>query len=129
MPNEVVPALAPHVDVLATITGTTLDLLHFIVGGRPGLLARRTAPSRGRRHHWTLIQARGPSGEETPARGGVGTLPSSARGGVEARLSSSTALLRGGVLTASPSLIGVPAVALAGAGCSSALSATVVTAG
>ena len=59
MTNEVVPALAPHVNVLATILGTTLDLLHFIVGGRPGLLALRTTPGRGRRHHWTLTQARG----------------------------------------------------------------------
>ena len=59
MSNEVVPALAPHVDVLATITGMTLDLLHFIVEGRPGLLVRRISPGRGRRHHWALIQARG----------------------------------------------------------------------
>ena len=37
MANEMVPALAPHVNVLVTILGTTLDFLHFIVGGRPGL--------------------------------------------------------------------------------------------
>ena len=48
MTDEVVPALAPHVDVLATILETALDLLHFIVGGRPGLLALRTTPGRGR---------------------------------------------------------------------------------
>jgi len=44
MTNEVVPALAPHVNVLATILGTTLDLLHFFVEGRLGLLALRTPP-------------------------------------------------------------------------------------
>ena len=59
MTNEVVPVLAPHVDVLATILGMTLDLLHFIVRGHLGLLALRTTSGRGRRHHWTLIQARG----------------------------------------------------------------------
>jgi hypothetical protein len=51
MTNEVVPSLAPHVNVLTTILGTTLDLLHFIVGGRLGLLALRTTPGRGRRNH------------------------------------------------------------------------------
>jgi len=45
MTNEVVPALAPHVNVLVTILGMTLDLLHFIVGGRLGLLARCTTPA------------------------------------------------------------------------------------
>ena len=69
-----------------------------------------------------------PTGEEAPARGGVGTLPSSAGGGVGALPSSSTTLLVGGVLAASLSLVGVPAVALARAGCSSVLSAAFVAA-
>jgi len=51
MSNKVVPALAPHVDVLAAITGTTLDLLHIVVRGLPGLLIRRAASGCGRRHH------------------------------------------------------------------------------
>ena len=59
MTNEMVPALALHVNVLATILGTTLDLLRFVVGGRLGPFALRTTPSRGRSHHWTLVQAMG----------------------------------------------------------------------
>ena len=51
-----------HGDVLAAVTGTTLDLLHIIVRGRLGLLVRRTAAGRGRRHHWPLVQARGAYG-------------------------------------------------------------------
>ena len=51
MSNKVVPALAPHVDMLAAITGTTLDLLHIVVRGFPRLLIRRAVPGCGRRHH------------------------------------------------------------------------------
>ena len=52
MSNKVVPALAPHVDMLAAITGTTLDLFHVVIRGLEGLLVRRTASGCGRRHHW-----------------------------------------------------------------------------
>ena len=45
--GPVVPTLAPHVNMLATIIGAPLDLLHFIIGGRLGLLAFRATPSRG----------------------------------------------------------------------------------
>ena len=45
--NKVVPALAPHVDVLAAITGTTLDLLHVVVRGLLGLLVCRTTSGCG----------------------------------------------------------------------------------
>jgi len=69
-----------------------------------------------------------PTGDEVPARGGVGT-PLSSAGGVGALLSSSTTLLGGGVLAASSFLVGVLVVALAGAGCSSVLVAVVVAAG
>ena len=69
-----------------------------------------------------------PTGEEAPARGGVGTLPSPS-GGVGTLSSSPTTLLGGGVLDASSSLVGVLAVALAGAGCASALVAAVAAAG
>jgi hypothetical protein len=51
MTNKLVPALAPHVDMLAAITGTTLDLLHVVVRGFPGLLIRRAVPGCGRRHY------------------------------------------------------------------------------
>jgi hypothetical protein len=49
--NKVVPALAPHVDVLAAITGMTLDLLHIVVRGLLGLLICRTTSACGRGHH------------------------------------------------------------------------------
>jgi len=55
MSNEVVPALAPHVDVLSAIAGTTLDLLHVVVRGFLGLLICRTASGCGRGHHWPLV--------------------------------------------------------------------------
>ena len=60
--NKVVPVLAPHIDVLATITGTTLDLLHVVIRGLLWLLVRRTASGRGRGHHWSLVWARGAHG-------------------------------------------------------------------
>ena len=59
MTNEVVPTLAPHVNVLETIMGATLDFFYFIVGGRLGLLALCATPSRGHGYHWTLTPARG----------------------------------------------------------------------
>jgi len=58
MTNEMVPTLAPHVNMLATIMGTTLDFFYFVVGGRPGLLTLRATPSHGHRYYWTLIPAR-----------------------------------------------------------------------
>jgi len=129
MSDDVVPALVPHVDMLAAITGTTLDLLYVIVGAvrdssfaalPPAVVAGITGP-------WSRPGE--PTGEEAPARGGIGTPLSSAGGGVRDLLSSSTTLLGGGVLVASSFLVGVLAAALAGAGCSSALSAAVVTVG
>jgi len=55
----VVPTLAPYVNMLATIVGTPLDFLHFVVGGRLGLLALRATPSHGNGYHRTLTPARG----------------------------------------------------------------------
>jgi len=121
MSDEVVPALAPHVDVLAAITGTTLDLLHVIIGGRrvssfaalpPTVVVGITGP-------WSRPGE--PTGEEAPARGGIGTPLSSTDGGVGALHSSSTTLLGGRVLAASSFLLGTAG--------SSALSAAVVVAG
>ena len=43
--NKMVPMLAPHINVLATIMGTALDFFHFVVGGRPGLFALRATPA------------------------------------------------------------------------------------
>jgi hypothetical protein len=114
MSNKVVPALAPHVDVLATITGTTLDLLHVVIGGFRGFSFAALPPAavEGITGPWSRPGE--PTGEEAPARGGDGTLPSSA-GGVGTLLPSSAIVLGGGVLPASPSLGGVLAAALAGA--------------
>jgi len=55
----VVPTLAPHVNMLATIMGAPLDLLHFVIGGCLGLLALCATPSRGNRYQRTLTPARG----------------------------------------------------------------------
>jgi hypothetical protein len=57
--GPVIPTLAPHVNMLATIVGAPLDLLHFIIGGRLGLLALRATPSGGNRYQRTLTPARG----------------------------------------------------------------------
>ena len=57
--NEMVPTLAPHVNMLATILGTALDFLYLIVGGRPGLFALRITSSRGHRCYRTKNLARG----------------------------------------------------------------------
>jgi hypothetical protein len=108
-----VPTLAPHVNVLATIMGATLDFFYFVVGGRLGLLALCATPSRGHRYHWTLIPARGSFGEEVSARGGVGALLSLAIGGVMALSPSSATLLGEDILVASSSLAGVLAPVLA----------------
>jgi len=59
MTNKMVPTLAPHVNMLATIMGTALDFFYFVVGGRPVLFALRATPSRSHRYYWTLISARG----------------------------------------------------------------------
>jgi hypothetical protein len=37
--SPVVPTLTPDINMLAPIMGTPLDLLHFVVGARLGLLA------------------------------------------------------------------------------------------
>ena len=59
MAGPVVPTLAPNVNVLATIVGTPLDLLHFVIRGRADLLALRATPSHGNGYHRTLTPARG----------------------------------------------------------------------
>ena len=59
MADEVVPTLAPHENVLATIMGAPLDLFHLVVGGCLGLPAFRATPSRGHGYYWTLTPARG----------------------------------------------------------------------
>ena len=59
MTNEMVSTLAPHVNVLATVMGTALDFLYFVVGGCSGLFALRATPSRGHRYYRTLNSARG----------------------------------------------------------------------
>jgi hypothetical protein len=56
--DPVVPMLVPYVDVLATIVGMPLDLLHFIVGGRRSFLASCTTPNHGNGYHWTLTSVR-----------------------------------------------------------------------
>jgi hypothetical protein len=58
MAGPVVPMLAPYVDVLATIMGTPLDLLHFVVGGHRDFLASYTTPNHGNGYHWTLTSVR-----------------------------------------------------------------------
>jgi len=57
--DPVVPALVPYVNVLATIVGTPLDLLHLAIGGRLGLLAFCATPSHGNGYQRTLTPARG----------------------------------------------------------------------
>ena len=60
MTDKVIPALAPHIHVLAAITGTTLDLFHLIIGGRPGfLLLCCVTPGGGPRYYWPLDQTWG----------------------------------------------------------------------
>jgi hypothetical protein len=67
--DEVVPMLAPHVDVPAAITGTTFNLINVVVRGRLGLLVSRTATGCGRRHHRPLVQARGACRRRGPCPG------------------------------------------------------------
>jgi len=57
--NKVIPTLPPHINVLVTIMGVPLDLLHFVVGGRLGLLALCAPPSRGNGYQRTLTPTRG----------------------------------------------------------------------
>jgi len=57
--GPVIPALAPYINVLATVVGTPLDFLHFIIRSRLGLLALCTTPNHGNGYHWTLTPARG----------------------------------------------------------------------
>jgi len=111
--DEVVPTLAPHENVLATILGAPLDLLHLVVGGRLGLLTLHATPSRGNRYHRTLTPTRGALWRRSLRLGGVGALLSSAGRGVGALSPSSATLLGGGVLAASSSLTEVLALILA----------------
>jgi len=48
--DKMVPTLAPHLNVLATIMRTPLDFLYFIVGGCWGFLAFCATPDRGNRY-------------------------------------------------------------------------------
>ena len=127
--GRVIPALAPYINVLATITGTPLDFLHFIIRGRLGLLALCATPSHGNGSPWTLTPARGALQRGSLRRGwSWGPLFFSRRG--DGTLSSSsTTLLGGGVPAVSSPLVGVLALALSWAGSSSATSATATTAG
>ena len=129
MTNEMVPTLAPHVNVLATIMGATLDFFNLVVGGclSPLALCAPLAVVIG--ITGPLPRPGEPFGEEVSARGGVGTLLSSVGGGVGALSSSSATLLGGGVLAAYSSPSGVPALVFAGAGCSSAVSAPTTSMG
>ena len=56
MASPVVPTLAPHIDMVASIVGTPLDLPHLIVGVRLGPLALCAPPHHGRGHHWPLTK-------------------------------------------------------------------------
>jgi len=58
MAGLVVPTLAPYIDVLATIVGAPLDLLHLIDGDRISLLALCATPNHGRGHHRILTLVR-----------------------------------------------------------------------
>jgi len=111
--NDVVPTLAPHENVLATILGAPLDLLHLIVRGRLGLLTLRATPAVVIGIKRPLPRLGEPFGEEASSRGRVGALLSSAGEGVGALSPSSVTLLGGGVLVASSSLVGVLAPVLA----------------
>ena len=57
--DPVVPMLVPYVDVLATIVGMPLDLLHLIIRGRLALGAPPATPSHSIGYHRTLTSARG----------------------------------------------------------------------
>ena len=50
--SPVVSTLTPHINMLAPIAGTPLDLLHFIVGACLGLLALGAPPHQSRSRHW-----------------------------------------------------------------------------
>jgi len=58
MAGPVVPTLAPYVNMLATIMGTPLDFLHFVIRCRSSLLAFCATPSHGNRYHRTLTSVR-----------------------------------------------------------------------
>jgi len=101
----VVPMLAPYIDVLATIAGTPLDLLHFVVGGRPSFLAFYATPNHGIGYHRTLTSVRsallcGSTGARDRA------VSSSTGAGDGALFSSSTTLLGGGVPVVPSPLVG-----------------------
>ena len=57
--GPVIPALAPYINVLATVMGTPLNFLHFVIGDRLGLLALCATTSHGNGYHRTLTPARG----------------------------------------------------------------------
>jgi hypothetical protein len=56
--GPVVPMLVPYVDVLATIVGTTLYLLHIVVGGHLSFFALCATPNHGNGYHRTLTVVR-----------------------------------------------------------------------
>jgi len=99
--GPVVPTLAPHENMLATIMGAPLDPLHFVIGGCLRLLALRATPAVVTGIRGPLPRLGEPFGVEASAGTGVGALSSSARGGVGTFSPSSTTLLGGGVLAAS----------------------------
>ena len=127
--NEVVPMLAPHVNVLVTIMGAPLDLLHFVVGGCLGLLALRATPSRGSGYQRTLTPTRGALWRRSLCPGWSWGLPIFSWRGSRGFVSPSATLLGGGVLVASSPLVGVLPPVVTCAGSSSTGSAAVITAG
>jgi len=124
----VVPTLAPHANVLATIMGTPLDLLHFIIGGRMGLLALHATPSHGNGHHRTLTLARGALRRGSLRWGWSWTPLFYSWRGVGILSPSSATLLGGGIPVVSLTLIEVLATALSWVGSSSATYAVAATA-
>ena len=123
VPDKVVPALAPHIYVLATSRGrpsisSTSSLeaawVSSPAASPPVVVAGITDP-------WT--RPGDPVAEETPTRGGVGTFSLRRGEGLELSPPSAT-FLGGGVPIASLTLVRLLAAVLVEAGSSSALSGT-----
>ena len=106
--GPVVPKLAPHINMLATIVGAPLDFLHFIIGGRLGPLVLHATPSHGNGYQRTLTPARGAFWRGS-LRWGWSWGPLFFRWRGVGTLSPSSATLLGGV---SSPLVGVLAPAL-----------------
>jgi hypothetical protein len=54
--SPVVPMLVPHIDMLAPVVGTPLDLLDLIISVRLGPLALYGPLHHGRGRHWPLTK-------------------------------------------------------------------------